>query len=752
MINLRISIFFCLVILICSCKDNPTSNTSDAISSTESKSGSNGTKMMRDSISQILKYASAAESIYENKLRAQIHKSEFDKSKNGVDLFNYAKELLNNGDTDEAIKVIEELFTNNPNLAKVTSQTRSFHEMLAISYLRKGEQENCMENHNDESCIVPITPKGQHKKRTGSEKAVEKYTQILKMFPDDIQSQWLMNIAYMTLGKYPSEVPKKYLVPLGKKSNKSTLNNVATQMSLDFFGLAGGSIADDFNNDGFLDIVTSSWGSEGKMKYFENDGKGSFVDKSDQSKIAQSKGGLHINQTDFNNDGFLDIYILRSAWMPNRSWGILPNSLLKNNGDGTFSDVTIAAGLYKANPTQAATWNDFNNDGYLDLFIANETTFSSKTKFQCEFYLNNGDETFTNVAEKYSVNKVGYFKGCTSGDVNNDGWQDLYLSNLDGNNIMLIGKQEGGKFAGFEQVRAGVEKPTESFPCWFFDVDNDGWEDLYVASYDRTAFEDQGGQFASNIIGKKIKTKNSCLYKNNGKMQFENVTSQYIKDRGISTMGCNFGDMNNDGYLDFYLGTGAPDYRSTVPNRLYVNQNGKRFKDESFSMGVGHIQKGHGISFADFDNDGDQDIYAVMGGAFKGDGFPNAFYENTDEKNNWIKIKLEGVDSNKPGIGARIMVEGTTKGGKQRKIYKTVGSGSSFGANPLTCEIGLGTMKEITSLSIKWPNGKNEFTSYEGIEINKKYIIVEGQPAISVDLVTLEFKKDPNAGGHHHHH
>ena len=712
----------------------------------------NGTKMMNDSISNILKYASAEESIYENKIRAELYKNKFSQSKSGSDLFNYVKEMLNNGDTDNAITEVQNLLKNNPNLVAVNQQTKIFHEILAICYLRKGEQENCQDNHNDESCIIPIAKNGQHNKKQGSEKAIEKYTQLLNVFPDDTQSLWLLNIAYMTLGKYPSEVPKKYLVPIGEKSSKSTLNNIATQMGVDFFGLAGGSISDDFNNDGFYDIVTSSWGSQGKMKYYENDGKGSFIDKTSQSQIGESKGGLHINQTDYNNDGFLDVFILRSAWMPNQNWGVLPNSLLKNNGDGTFTDVTIEAGLYAANPTQAATWNDFNNDGHIDLFVANETTHSSKKDFQCEFYLNNGDGTFSSLADKYKLNKVGYFKGCTSGDVNNDGWPDLYLSNLNGENLLLIGKHESMSFTGFKQVEAGVEKPTESFPCWFFDIDNDGWEDLYVASYDRTAFEDQGGQFASNIMGKPIRAENSCLYKNTGDGAFTNVTNLYIKDKGTSTMGCNFGDINNDGFPDFYLGTGAPDYRAVVPNRLYINQAGKKFDDQTFSMGVGHIQKGHGISFADFDNDGDQDIYAVMGGAFKGDGFPNAFYENSDNSHQWIKIKLEGVQSNRPGIGARIKVVGKSKNGLIKTIYKTVGSGSSFGANPLTSEIGLGDMTTITSLSIKWPNGKNEFTEYKGLDTNKKYVIKEGQEPIKSQLVSTVFKKNAAAGGHHHHH
>ena len=733
------------------CGDSPTANQTSRGKTARQNISDSGLSMMQDSIRQILKFANSKESIYENEIRAKHYQVKFKASKSGQDLFNYVKELLNNGDTNIAIKTIENLFINNPNLKPISGQTKIFHEMLAICYLRKGEQENCQDNHNDESCIIPIAVKGQHQKRSGSEKAIKKYLELLKVFPEDTQSQWLLNIAYMTLGQYPSQVPKKYLVPIGNKSANSTLNNVATQMGVDFFGLAGGSIADDFNNDGHYDIVTSSWGSQGKMRYYENDGKGSFVDKSDVSLIEKSKGGLHINQTDYNNDGLIDIFILRSAWMPQQDWGVLPNSLLKNNGDGTFSDVTIQAGIYSTNPTQAACWRDFNNDGFLDLFVANETTPISRKKFPCEFYLNKGDGTFEDVSEKYGVNKVGYFKGCAAADFNKDGWQDLYLSNLNGENILLSGTYDNDAFVGFEEIKTNVSLPIESFACWFFDVDNDGWEDLYVNSYDRTAFEDQGGQFASNILSKPIKTENSALYINQKNGTFENKIGGYIKEKGISTMGCNYGDMNNDGYLDFYLGTGAPEYRAVVPNRMFVNQAGKSFKDESFALGVGHIQKGHGISFADFDNDGDQDIYAVMGGAFKGDGFPNAFFENSDNKNNWLKLKLKGTKSNHPAIGAVIEVNGTTKNGQKKKIYKTVSSGASFGANPLTAEIGLGQITDITSVNITWPNGSYDTVTYENLSINKKYLIEEGAVPEEITLRKANLRKD-KAGGHHHHH
>lgn len=742
-------LYFALVFLCCA--ENTEVQKDKQSKTDKTENVDQGTKEMVERIQQILQSANKAESIYENEIRAEVYKQKFAKSQNGLDYFNYVKELLNDGKTDLAISSINDLFKNNPSLSTLTKQSSILHELLAVCYLRKGEQENCQENHNDESCIIPISKNGQHQKQFGSEKAIEKYKQLLSFNPNDTQSRWLLNIAYMTLGEYPEGVPKQYLIPIGTKLKNSPLKNVATQMGIDFFGLAGGSIAEDFNQDGFYDIITSSWGSQGQIKYYESDGAGSFVDKTNESGLEKLTGGLHINQTDYNNDGWIDVLVLRSAWMPQENWGILPNSLLRNNGDGTFSDVTIEAGIYSTNPTQAATWNDFNNDGWLDLFVANETTFSSTKNFPCEFYLNKGDGSFENVTDKYGMNQVGYFKGCTSGDVNNDGWQDIYLSNLDGDNLLYLGKNENGNFTGFELSDANIQKPKESFGCWFFDYDNDGWEDLYVASYDRTAFEDQGGQFANNLLSLPVKTENSCLYKNMGNGSFKNVTETTINEKGTSTMGCNFGDMNNDGYLDFYLATGAPDLRAVVPNRMYVNQGGKKFKDESFALGVGHIQKGHAVSFADFDNDGDQDIYAVMGGAFKGDGFPNAFFENSASDNSWLKIQLKGTKSNRYGIGARIRVQGNAQSGKEMTIYKTVSSGASFGANPFTAEIGLGQMTQITSVNINWPNGSTEAISYDNIGINKKYLIEEEGGVKDIPLKSVKLRKD-KASGHHHHH
>src|SRR5690606_37680874 len=208
----------------------------------------------------------------------------------------------------------------------------------------------------------------------GSSEAIKIYEEILARDSRDLESQWLLNVAYMTLGEYPNKVPEKFLIPDSVFKSDHPLkrfNDIAPQLGVDVNQLSGGSIVDDFNNDGYLDIVVSSWFITHPLKIFINDHKGGFIDRSDESGLSKIGGGLNMVQADYDNDGYLDLLLLRGAWLD--TLGLYPNSLIKNMGDGTFQDVTIEAGLLSFHPTQTATWSDFNNDGWLDLFIGNES-------------------------------------------------------------------------------------------------------------------------------------------------------------------------------------------------------------------------------------------------------------------------------------------------------------------------------------------------------------------------------------------
>jgi hypothetical protein len=178
-------------------------------------------------------------------------------------------------------------------------------------------------------------------------------------------------------------------------------------------------------------------------------------------------------------------------------------------------------------------------------------------------------------------------------------------------------------------------------------------------------------------------------------------------------MGANFGDIDNDGFLDMYLGTGSPSYASLFPNVLLHNKDGKFFTDVTASSGTGELHKGHAVAFADIDNDGDEDLLTEIGGAVPGDSHAFRLFENPGNGNDWISLQLVGVRTNRAAIGARIKLTVQNEGKAARSIFRTVGSGGSFGASPLTQHVGLGKSARIVDLEIWWPtsNSKQRFAA-----------------------------------------
>jgi hypothetical protein len=432
---------------------------------------------------------------------------------------------------------------------------------------------------------------------------------------------------------------------------------------------------------------------------------------------------LNLLQADYDNDGHRDILVLRGAWMGRE--GRHPNSLLRNRGDGTFADVTVEAGLLSFHPTQTAVWADFDLDGWLDLFVGNES--GQDGTHPCELFRNQGDGTFRDVALDWGVAHVGFVKGVAAGDYDNDGRPDLYLSCFGEPNILLrnAGGKEPGAFIRFEDVtgRAGVAEPVDSFPTWFFDADNDGWEDLWVASYsDQASMAKVAADYLDLPDNPGTRPR---LYRNNGDGTFTDITAASRLDRVLVVMGCNFGDLDNDGWLDLYLGTGDPVLTSLMPNRMFRNAEGKFFQDVTTSGGFGHAQKGHGVAFGDLDQDGDQDVFARMGGAYEGDAFQCALFENPGHGNQWVTLELRGKSSNRDAIGARISLAVREEEGS-RIIHATVSSGGSFGASSLRQEIGLGRATAIESLRVQWPNATGTSQVFTNVPLGAAVLIVEG--------------------------
>jgi ASPIC and UnbV/FG-GAP-like repeat len=192
-----------------------------------------------------------------------------------------------------------------------------------------------------------------------------------------------------------------------------------------------------------------------------------------------------------------------------------------------------------------------------------------------------------------------------------------------------------------------------------------------------------------------------------------------------------------------YLGTGNPILTSVIPNKMFRNVDGHEFVDVTTSARVGHLQKGHAVSFADIDNDGDQDIYTDIGGAYSGDAYPNSFFVNPGQgSNHWIGLVLQGVSSNRSAIGARIKIS-LIENGVPRTLYRDVNSGGSFGSSPLRREIGLGTALHVNEIEIRWP-GSGTVQIFKNVASNQFIKITEGRDEIlKIDLKPLSWPGIP---------
>lgn len=654
-----------------------------------------------------------------------------------------AMELLRSGQSEAALDRFSQVALVLSNSPGATNQDLAYQMRLgqAVSALRLGEQENCIANHTAVSCLFPLRPEAFHTLPRGSRLALEPLNRLLALNPDDLRARWLLNLAHMTLGEWPDKVPEPWRIgPAAFASEASfpEFPDIAGPVGLATTDLGGGTAIEDFDNDGLLDVLVTSWGRRDPAHYYRNRGDGTFADQSVAAGLEGLWGGLNLITGDYNNDGFTDVFILRGAWLGRA--GRLPNSLLRNNGNGTFSDVTEEAGLLSFHPTQAGVWFDYDGDGWLDLFIGNETQPQDpRDRHPCELFHNNRDGTFTECAADAGVASIAWFKAVTAGDFNGDGRPDLFLSTRTSGNYLLRNDgpadpaQPDGRRWKFTDVTgpAGLGNPAYSFPAWFFDFDQDGHLDIFVAGYRIRHV----GDVAADYLGLPGQGERAHLYRNRGDGTFADVSKEFGLARVLHAMGSNFGDLDNDGYPDLYLGTGDPDMVTVIPNRLFWNDRGRGFRDVTTAARMGHLQKGHACAFADLDNDGDQDVFMNLGGAYPGDIYHDVLFQNPgNATNRWLTLKLEGRTSNRSAIGARIKVVVETPGGP-RNIFRWVNTGGSFGANPLRAEIGLGHATRIVAAEVFWPTtGKTQ--TVHGLEPDHRYRIVEGEASAQPQSTT----------------
>jgi hypothetical protein len=602
---------------------------------------------------------------------------------------------------------------------------------LGAAWLRVGETENCCAAHTPTSCILPLAGPSLHAKQEGSRNAIVYFDRLLtRQETGDFarrQALWLRNLAAMTLGEWPDGVPPDRRVPpehFAPGEDFPRFPNVAEAAGVDVFGNAGGAVAEDFDEDGDVDLLVSNFAPDGQLRFFRNAGNGTFEERTKEAGLEGLLGGLNMVQGDYDGDGRVDVLVLRGAWLGRAGRHV--KSLLRNEGDGTFTDRTFEAGLSGADlPSQTAAWADFDNDGDLDLFIGNET--AQGLDAPCQLFVNDGTGAFAERAGDCGVTNGGFTKGVVAADFDGDRLPDIYVSNL-GQRNRLYRNCGGLQFEDVAAVR-GVADPANGFPAFAWDFDQDGCLDILALPFYVTI-----GDLASAALKQAIRCDVPHLYRGDGRGAFEDVTQRCGIAKPCSPMGANFGDLDNDGFPDAYLGTGTPMTRAIMPNLLWHNRGGRDFADVTLPSGTGHLQKGHGVAFADFDGDGDLDIFEEMGGSYRGDKVRSVLYANPGFGNRWLGVRCVGVKSNRSAIGARIRAE-IVDGETRRSVWAWVGSGGSFGANPLRQHLGLGKATKVETLEVYWP-ATDTTQTFRDVPADRVVTVTEGEEKLDVRQVT----------------
>jgi len=525
-----------------------------------------------------------------------------------------------------------------------------------------------------------------------------------------------------------------------------------TEYLLDVNGV--GACFLDYNNDGFQDIFLVN-GTSRKSEaaglhphdyLLRNNGDGTFADVTTQAHLGDSGWHSGCAVGDYNNDGFPDIYLT--------SYG--PNKLYRNNGGGTFTDVAAAAhvdGPHWPYPkwSMGAAWGDYDNDGRLDLYVANfarvdpqnlppkpgdpKSCKLQEVPIACPpdsypgeqgiLYHNNGDGTFSDVTKAAGLVRAdkdqGRGFGVVFGDFNNDGLQDIYQVNDSGISFFYVNNGDGTfRDASFESGLAldGFGNVHGTMGVTVGDYNNDGLMDIFIANW--------------------IKQGND-LYENQGSHIFADITAS----RGIAQLGyefCGWGtrlfDFDNDGWLDIWVTFGHTDPQVELahpenpfaePNYMLRNLQGKRFEDVSEAAGLRKLpsHSGRGVAFGDIDNDGDIDVLII-----NKNEVPTLLRNDGGNRNNWLMIRAEGVKSNRSGIGARITV---TAGGA-RRIFDVRSNESYLSSNDIRVPIGMSDLKLADAVEIRWPNGHVDRTAK--VAVNTFYLAVEGD----------ELRPDPRVG------
>ena len=529
----------------------------------------------------------------------------------------------------------------------------------------------------------------------------------LDQYAERLKPLWLLKLVYDRQGGYPADFPDRYRFHTSGGTPVSVqvrFTDIAARVGVDKIDRGRGSSWLDYDRDGDLDLF--SVGIQMPHALYRNDGDERFHNAAAEVGLADRRGGWGASRADFDNDGDADLYVTRDAWE-----GRASNSLYRNDS-GKFIDIADRAGVAGPACSFTATWGDYDLDGYLDLYVANGVVGDGGEN---NLYHNQKNGTFEDLAERAGVADPGKGIGSAFGDYDADGFPDLYAVNI-GQPNRLYHNGGDGNFVDLAE-EAGVLFPLEGgYVTFFFDYDNDGVLDLFVATM--SGLE---GALNSMAAGLDNPLNRPFLYRNNGNGTFTDVTVEAGLGRSFSTMGIGMGDVNNDGFADIYLANGGPEMYFLESNTLLLNQGDGTFVDITEQAGVGNLGKGHGVTFADFDGDGDLDLYAGLGGHYDGDIWPNSLYRNDGENGHYLEVELRGTRSNRDGIGARVALFSGS-----HEVHAEMASGYGFGSsNAPALHLGLGDREVVDQLEIRWPGGLRQ--SWENLPVNRVIRITEGE-------------------------
>lgn len=457
--------------------------------------------------------------------------------------------------------------------------------------------------------------------------------------------------------------------------------DISVQAGVADAGLGKGIAMADVNNDGLIDLYVSNKG--GSNRLYLNNGNGTFLDFTSQAGPGVDHPGLTMGSVfgDYDNDGCADLYLATGG-----QYEVEANRLLKGNCDGTFTDVTEKAGVGLKAFTYSASFVDYDNDGWLDLYCANYGVGAKNV-----LYRNNGNGSFSDVTEAAGVGDPSWSWMGVWADVNGDNWPDLYVVNgryPSGEPNRLYLNNRNGTFTETAKA-AGVDDPNWGLGASFADVDNDGDLDLFV----------------SNYVGP------NGLYLNDGRGGFSNASERLKGTHDGWGKGPTFGDIDHDGDLDLYEGD------CKLANQLYINDGKGNLVNMVEKQPVLKCEtvRTKGTAFGDLDNDGDLDLYVVNWGA------PNKLYENRQNDRNWLKVKPIGSRSNRSGFGTKVRIfeAGTSKLVAMSEIRSATGFCAQ---EPAVAHFGLKPGKSY-DLLVTFPSGvevrQNKVATGRQIEITE---------------------------------